>query len=156
MNLQETNSNELYDSISPEVTQELRNHERHATIGAGARLVAHGDAPKDLIIVNAGCVEISVSSGDRTIPLVKAGSGKVIGLRSIVGDVSSEVDVKTLGECEVTLIPRDQFLEVLNRHPEIYLTIARILSTDLKAAEYRLRDLRSTNGKEGQRSLLPV
>lgn len=147
MNLPETSSNELYDSLLPEIRQELRNHERNATVQAGTKLIAQGDAPKELIIVNAGSVEISVTSGNRTIPLATAGTGKVIGLRSIIDDVSSEVEVKTLEECSVTYIPKDRFQEVLNRHLEIFLAIAKILSTDLKAAEYRLRDLRCTSGK---------
>lgn len=152
MNLPQTSPNELYDSLSAEIAQELSSRERRITIDPGTKLVSYGETLKDLIIVNTGNVEISVSSGDQIISLTTAGPGKVLGLRSIISGTSAEVDASALEECSISRISKEAFLEVLKGHPEMYLPIARILSSDLRAAEYRLCDLRG--GKERQRTVL--
>jgi CRP-like cAMP-binding protein len=39
------------------------------------------------------------------------------------------------------LIPKQEFLEILRQHPEIYLSIAKVLSDELKMAEHHRRGL---------------
>ncbi len=97
-----------------------------------------------MIIVDKGSVEISIPAGGHTISLAVAGKGKVCGLRSIVGGVLPEIDVTTLEQCEVTLIPAGIFTGMVERHPEMYFAIAKVLSGDLKAAETILREIPST------------
>lgn len=144
------NSNELYESLAADVTQELRKREKAITVGSGKKLIGLGDARSDLIIVNAGSVTISIAAGRRMISMGVAGSGKVLGLRPIISGMPSEIEASTLEECAISLIPQQQFLEVLKQHPEIYIAIARILSADLKAAERVLRDLRRLPRREKQ------
>lgn len=147
-------SNELYESLAADVTEELKRHEKTITIGSGKKLIGLGDAPVHLIIVNAGSAAISIADGRRMISLGVAGSGKVLGLRSIIGGMPSEIEASTLEECAISLIPQQQFLEILRQHPESYIAIARILSADLKAAEHILRDLRQPPRREKQRTPL--
>jgi CRP-like cAMP-binding protein len=127
VNLQQTSSNELYELLSPDIAQELRKHEKYTTVRPGTKLVGHGDLPKDLIIVNTGSVEISLAAGSQMISIAVAGSGKVLGLRPVISGASSEIEATTLEECSVSFVPKQQFLEVLKQHPEIYIAIARIL-----------------------------
>lgn len=149
---QQPTSNELYESLAADVTQELRRHEKTMTVGSGKKLIGLGDAPIHLIIVNAGSVTISIAAGRRMISMGVVGSGKVLGLRPIISGMPSEIEAMTLVECAISLIPQQQFLEVLKQHPEIYIAIARILSADLKAAEHVLRDLRQLPRREKQRT----
>lgn len=151
---QQPTSNELYESLAADVTQELRRHEKTITVDSGEKLIGLGDAPIHLIIVNAGSVTISIADGRRKISLGVAGSGKVLGLRSIISGMPSEIEASTLEECAVSLIPQQQFLKVLKQHPESYIAIARILSADLKAAEHLLRDLRQPPRREKLRTTL--
>jgi len=113
------------------------------TAPIGSRLVTQGIRPEHLIIVDYGLVEISISAGSQSISLSVAGQGKVLGLRSIVGGVLPEIDVTTLEQCEITLIPDVAFAGVVKEHAEIYFAIAKVLSGDLKRAEVILRDIPS-------------
>jgi CRP-like cAMP-binding protein len=42
--------------------------------------------------------------------------------------------------CNITILPRDVFLGLLKKHPEIYLAVATVLSADLQMANGILRD----------------
>lgn len=128
-------SNELYDPLSPEIRAKLAAHEQSSTIPVGQRLISHGESPQHLTIVNSGSVEIALPTKRRTVPVAVAGKGKVFGLRTLVSGNPSEVDVTALEECQLTLIPAAYFLEVLKQHPQMYLAIAQVLSTDLRMAE---------------------
>jgi len=136
-------ANELYQSLSAEVLQELRKYEKKMTVPAGAKLITQGIRPEHLIVVDQGSVEISIPAGGQAIFLAVAGQGKVCGLRSIVGGVLPETDVTTLEPCEITLIPDVPFNAVLKQHPEMYFAIAKVLSGDLKTAETILREIPS-------------
>jgi CRP-like cAMP-binding protein len=141
--------NELYQSLAPNIREELRKHEQEVTAPPGTKLISQGIAPEHLIIISKGSVEISVPAGSRAIFLAVAGEGKVLGLRGIVSDVLPEIDVTTLENCRIILIPREKFLEVLKAHPEIYFAVSKVLSGDLQTAERLLREKpRVVNGNQ--------
>ncbi len=137
-------SNELYQSLPAEIRQELRKYETKVTVPPGVKLVTQGICPENLIIVDQGSVEISVPAGVRAIFVAVAGRGKVYGLRCIVGGVMPEIDVTTLEQCEITLIPGSAFVGILQEHQEMYFAIARVLSSDLKTAQTLLREIPSS------------
>ena len=147
--LQES-SNELYESFSEEICEELGRHGKKATIRPGTRLIEQGTNPAYLIILDKGSVEISVPAGGQSISLEVSGRGKVCGLRSIVSGVLAETDVTAVEECEVTLIPAGLFVDMLKQHPEMYFAIAKVLSADLKTAEKILREMPSTRRRSTQ------
>ena len=136
-------ANELYQALPAEVLQKLRKCETKMTVPPGARLITKGVRPEHLIMVGKGSVEVSIPTDGRAISLAVAGQGKVCGLRSIVGRVLPEIDVTTLEQCEITLVPDAAFIAVLKQHPEMYFAIAKVLSGDLKTAQTLLREISS-------------
>ncbi|HEV2991079.1 MAG TPA: cyclic nucleotide-binding domain-containing protein [Candidatus Angelobacter sp.] len=132
-------SNELYDRLSPDIRAKLSAHEQTSTVPAGERLISHRECPRHLMIVNSGSVEISLPTGKRIVPVAVAAKGKVFGLRTLVSGSPAEIDVTALEECELTLLPISDVLEVLKQHPQMFLAIAQVLSADLKMVEAVLR-----------------
>jgi len=131
--------NELYANLSAQVQQQLTNQERSASVAQGSKLIEHGVSPNQLIILNSGLAEITVPVGDKPVSLGTVGSGKVLGLRSIMCGEVPEIDVTCLEECDVTLVPSDMFLEILRRNPEMYFAVVKVLSADLKEVQSFLR-----------------
>jgi CRP-like cAMP-binding protein len=127
-------SNELYRPLSEQIRQRLERNSLRKTVPAGSRLICHGVAPAHLVIINTGSSEISVPTLGKPRSLGVVGSGKVLGLHSVVSGLLPDVDVVCLQECLVTLIPRQEFIGALEQYPEIYLAVARVLSSDLKMA----------------------
>src|SRR5215467_6019861 len=106
-----TNTNELYANLPSEVQQELAQHQRTATVAKGSKLVRYGMPPEELIILNSGSAQVTVPVGRRQISLGIAGPGRVLGLRSIICGEVPETDVTCLEQCDITLLPKETFLE---------------------------------------------
>jgi CRP-like cAMP-binding protein len=132
-------TNELYSSLSPDVRQELGKIAQSATVAQGSKLVRHGVRPEQLIILDSGKVEITVPAEGKTLALGTAGPGKVFALRAIVAGEASEVEVIALERCSLTVLPAEEFLNVLRHNPEMYMAVVKVLSGDLQKADSFLR-----------------
>jgi len=132
-------SNELYDLLAPELRLELAGYEEVKTVPAASRLMTCGRIPTHLIILGAGSVEVSLQTANGMLSTVVNGGGKVFGLREALSGTASEADIVAQNECRVTLIPQGRFTAMLERHPEIYAALARLLSADLRMAQDLLR-----------------
>lgn len=132
-------TNELSSGLSPDLQQELSKLARAKTVEQGAKLVRHGARPEQLIILNSGKVEITVPVEGKTLALGTAGPGKVFALRAIVAGEVAEVEVTALEKCSLTVLPAEEFLNVLRRNPEMYLAVVKVLSGDLRKADNFLR-----------------
>ena len=126
--------NELYKPLSEQIRQRLERNALRKTVRAGSRLICHGVAPAHLVIINTGSSEILVPTLGKPKSLAVVGSGKVLGLHSVVSGLLPDVDVVCLEECLITLIPREEFMEALEQYPQTYLAVAKVLSSDLKMA----------------------
>jgi CRP-like cAMP-binding protein len=133
------NTNELYSMLSPELCQELRKHEHSMKAPLGTTLIQHGVFPKGLVILDSGKVRISVPSARRSTSVDNGEPGKVYGMRAAISGELPEIDVTCLEDCQVTFLPRDVFIDVLQTHPEIYFAVAKVLSADLEIANRILR-----------------
>jgi CRP/FNR family transcriptional regulator, cyclic AMP receptor protein len=131
--------NELYAGLSDELRQELAVHEQAATVPAGTPLLQCGIYPEQLIILHSGSVETSVLVAGKPLSLGVAGAGRVFGLQSILAETPNDTCVTCLERCEVILVPRKAFLDALQRNPQMYLAVAKLLSADLQNAHGFLR-----------------
>jgi CRP-like cAMP-binding protein len=132
-------ANELYASLPAELRAELETSECSVTVPAGTNLIKRGVPPDQLVIVNSGKVEITLDCVRESLSLDCAVAGKVFGMRAVVSGELPEVDVTCQENCNVTLIPRDTFLETVRQHPEMYFAIAKVLSHDLVMAHRFLK-----------------
>jgi CRP-like cAMP-binding protein len=132
-------TNELCASLSADIRQELSKFAQAITVEPGSKLLRHGTRPDKLIILNSGKVEVTVPVEGKTLALGTAGPGKVFGLRAIVAGETSEIEVTALEKCSLTVLPADEFLNVLHRNPEMYMAVVKVLSGDLRNADSFLR-----------------
>ena len=135
-----TMTNELYENLSAAVQQQLTNQGRSATVSRGSKLIQYRVSPNQLIILNSGLAEITVPVAGKPVSVATVGPGKVLGLRSIMCGEVPEIDVTCLEECDITLLSRDAFLEILHRNPEVYFAVVKVLSADLKTVQSFLRE----------------
>lgn len=140
--------NDLYASLSGEVIEELAKHQHCLTVPAGTRLAECGTAADQLIILNSGTARAYVLVGGRKISLGIGGPGTVFGLPSLLAGEPLDRGLICLEQCEVTVLPKKAFLEVLNRNPQMYFAVVKVLSADLAGADRIIRRYaRSENGK---------
>jgi CRP-like cAMP-binding protein len=147
--------NDLYAGLSEEVRSELAGQVETATLPRGAKLVQPGIAPDHLIILDSGTVETSVEVRGKNLSLGVFGPGHVFALHSIVSHELPHTTVTCLEDCEVSMLPSHVFLELLERHPQVYVVVAKVLSADLAKADHLLRDrARSRKIRPGRRALM--
>ena len=140
----EHHTNDLYASLSAEMRQKLERCEETKRRGPGTRLISHSIPPAYLFIINSGSVEVSLPSLAKHITVAVAGSGKVFGLHALVSGELPKLDVTSLENCLVTLIPKEKFTDILQKNPQIYVAIAKVLSQDLRMADELLRRIPRT------------
>jgi CRP-like cAMP-binding protein len=134
---------DLYAWLPQEVRDQLAAVEEHKSVPAGTRLIDHNVVPSHLVVLNSGNVEISLQAQGQSVPLAVAGPGSAFDLRALVCGVMPCVDVVCRSACQVALVPREEFTRVLGSHPQAYFAVAKVLSSDLKAANDALRRLLS-------------
>lgn len=74
-------------------------------------------------------------------PLRVAGSGQILGLSAVLMRRPHDCSAITRVPCEVGFIPRDEFLRVLEEHPEVWFSVLRLLSNDVNAVYDDMRAL---------------
>jgi len=142
--------NQLYAQLSEQACQELAKHEQRLTVSGGTSLVRYGVPMNHLVILDSGSAEIYVPSAGKALSLGIAGPGRVLGLQSVLSGEAPPTSAICRELCDVTLVPREVFLGVLRRHPQIYFSIARILSSELSTADHAIRTHRcSPKAKAG-------
>lgn len=137
------NQNDLRLWLPLEVRDQMAALEEQKIVPAGTRLVDPGGVPTHLMILNSGTVEVSLPDKTRTISLGIAGSGSVFDLRSLVSGTAPCIQVVCREECRLTMVPREDFMRLLQQNPRSYFAVAKVLSSDLKAALDTLRRMLS-------------
>jgi CRP-like cAMP-binding protein len=130
----------LYATLRTELRHELAQHEQLMTVPEGAVLIDHNILPDYLVILNSGTVRVSVPSPKRAASMTMGQEGKVFGMRAAISGELPEIDVTCLEPCNITILPRDVFLNLLKSHSEIYFAVAKVLSADLQIADRILRN----------------
>jgi CRP-like cAMP-binding protein len=147
----EAAANELYAMLSPELRVELAKYERTVTVPGSTQLIRRGMVQDQLVIVNSGRVEITLTDMHESISLPSTQGGKVFGMRAVVCGELPEVNVTSQENCRITLISRDAFLTTVRDHPQMYFAIAKVLSDELVMAQ---RFLKTSLGRSVRRKTI--
>lgn len=109
---------------------------------AGTTLFVEGEQPRGVYVIHSGEVEMVFSSrnGVRK-PLRVAGRGEVLGLGDAVSNREHDCTATTRTTVRVGFIPLSDLSRMLDQMPELWLSIARMLSTDLNACWASMRSI---------------
>jgi len=148
--------NELYAGLTEAARQELASHGISAIAARGTHLVERGAAPAGVVILNAGTAETTVLVAGKEVSLGVDRPGKVFALHPIMSGSKPEVMVTCLEECRVTIVPKTVFLEILERYPEMYFAVGKVLSADLASADRVIRECARGHQPNSGSSARPV
>jgi CRP/FNR family transcriptional regulator, cyclic AMP receptor protein len=101
----------------------------------GAVLFMEGETPRGLYVLCIGHVKLTVNSPDgHSLTLRNVEPGEVIGLSSVVGNHPYEATAETLAPCQVSFIPRLEFLRFLRSNADVSIRVAKHLSMEVHQA----------------------
>ena len=126
----------------PAVDEHLASLEHIQRWPAGKTLFVEGEQPRGVYVIHSGEVEMVFSSrsGVRK-PLRVAGRGDVVGLGDAVSNRERDCTATTRTTARIGFIPLSDLWRMLDQMPELWLSIARMLSSDVNACWASMRSI---------------
>lgn len=135
----------------PDLLRALDEVSHKMTLPGGAILFVEGQAARGIFIVCSGRVNLSTTSREGKILILKsAEEGQVLGLSATVSRSRYETTAEAATPCQVTFIDRKHFLKFMLDHSEVGLHTAQCLSRDYQSAYRDIHDLILTRTSAGK------
>jgi CRP/FNR family transcriptional regulator, cyclic AMP receptor protein len=143
--------NGFFCKLSGPLLQALDEVTHKSTLPAGAVLFVEGQSPRGMFVVCSGRVNLSTSSKEGKLLLLKtAEAGEAIGLSATISGLGYEVTAETATACQVSFIDRAHVLELIQNYTEFSLQSARSLSRGFHEAYRDIRDLMLSKTSAGK------
>ena len=131
--------------------QALNQASHKSILPAGAILFVEGQSPRGMFILCAGRVNLSTTSREGKILILKtAEAGEALGLSATVSGMGYESTAVTATPCQLNYVDRKNFLELLETHSEVGKHAAQSLSRDYQSAYRDIHDLVLTRSSAGK------
>ena len=141
----------FFCGFSASALQSLNEVSHYSLLPAGAILFVEGQSPRGMFILCSGKVNLSTSSREGKILMLKtASAGEALGLSASISGVGYEVTAETSTPCQVDFVERQDFLDLMESRSEVGVHTAQCLSRDFHSAYRDIHDLvltRSSSGK---------
>jgi CRP/FNR family cyclic AMP-dependent transcriptional regulator len=122
-------------SLSDEDADALRTAGVRRTYGGHVTLVHQDDEAGPVVVLLGGRAKIAVTEGGREAIFGVVGPGELIGELAAIEGSPRSTTVTTLEPVDALVIPRTDFLGLLNRRPRIALAILRVVARRLRYAD---------------------
>src|SRR5215470_16942269 len=120
----------FFCQLSPAALRDFNSARTTSTYPGGSILYIEKQDPRGVFVLCAGEVKLSISSSaGKTLILRIAQPGEILGLMAVLGNTPYEVTAETLHSCQVAFIRRDDFMNLLSKHPEMHQSVIRQLTT---------------------------
>jgi CRP/FNR family transcriptional regulator, cyclic AMP receptor protein len=130
----------FFCQLKPAVLKDFNAVRSTATYPAGAVLYLEQQDPRGVFVLCVGQVKLSISSSaGKTLILRIAKPGEILGLMAVLANTPYEVTAETLHPCQIGYIRREDFLQLLAKHPEMHEGVVRQLTTLYSGACDQLR-----------------
>ena len=132
----------FFCNLSPSATKDLGAVRSTAVYPAGAILFLENQDPHGVFLLCAGKVKLSINSSEgKTLITRLVDPGEILGLTAVFSGTPYEVTAETMHPSLVAFIRREDFLRLMNKHPEIYQAAIRQLSLLYRGACEQLRTI---------------
>ncbi|WP_172830085.1 Crp/Fnr family transcriptional regulator [Halopseudomonas salegens] len=139
--------NRWFSELPASVISDIRAQVRHRHLGDGECVYAKGDLPDGLYGVVSGAARISnIGLDGREAVLAILSPGSWFGEISLIDGLPRSHDTHASGPTELLFLSRQNFQQLLDRHPELYPLFMRLLC----------RRLRVTFAVQEDSALLPL
>ena len=141
----------FFCGFSPATMQSLTEVSHKSVVPAGAILFVEGQAPRGMFILCSGRVNLSTTSREGKILILKtAEAGEALGLSAAISGMGYESTAETDTPCQLNFVDRKHLLELMESHSEVGMHTAQCLSRDFQAAYRDIHDLVLTRSSAGK------
>jgi len=144
-------SPEHFCAVSAPALHSLDAISHKSTLPAGAILFVEGQPPRGLFIICSGRVNLSTTSREGKILILKSvQAGETAGLSATVSGMPYEVTAETATPCQLGFVERKHFRELMESHSEVGVHTAQTLSREYQSAYRDIHDLVLTRSSAGK------
>ncbi len=128
--------------LSQDATEELDQVKHVSFYPAGAVIFIEGQEARGVYVVCQGRAKLTSTNADgKSLILGIAETGTMVGMNACISGSAYEATLETLHPAQLAFIRRDDFLRLLNHHPEACLQAAQHLARDCHSAYQVIRSL---------------
>ena len=132
----------LFGAIAPELLERLSGYATTRGVDRGDTIFAKGDPGNSLYAVCAGTVKISVPSADGKDAVFNlVGEGEIFGEIALLDGQPRTADATAQTDCELMVIERRDFLDLVRSQPEIALKLMEVLCARLRHTSEQVEDV---------------
>lgn len=131
----------LFSCLGDKETDAMLAHAHTTLYEAGDEIFAKGDPGNSMMAVLKGRVQISAPSPDgRQMVLTIMHEGEVFGEIALIDGKERTADATALTDCELLVVPRHPFLELMERRPELAVGLLVVLCERLRRTNEQVED----------------
>jgi CRP-like cAMP-binding protein len=131
----ETHNSLVADTLAP--------YESIEAFAPGKMLFQEGTQPDGVYFLHSGAVDLCFSSprSGESKSLLVADAGQILGLTCVVSGRPHDCSATTRTSCITGFIEKHRFLRLLDDHPALWLTVLRMISSNISACWDCMRSL---------------
>jgi CRP/FNR family transcriptional regulator, cyclic AMP receptor protein len=122
-------------SLSDEDADGLRAAGVRRSYGANVTVLHQADEAGSVVVLLSGLAKIAVTGAGREAIFGVVGPGELVGELAAIEDSPRSTAVTTLEPVDALVVPRAEFLALLDRRPRIALVILRMVAPRLRYAD---------------------
>jgi len=132
----------LFGVIAAELLERLSSYATTRAVYRGDTIFDKGDPGNSLYAVCAGTVKISVPSADGKDAVFNlVGEGEIFGEIALLDGRPRTADATAMTDCELMVIERRDFLDLVRSQPEIALKLMEVLCARLRHTSEQVEDV---------------
>jgi CRP/FNR family transcriptional regulator len=119
----------------------LENQSDPVACGVGRALYNQGEFPKGVFILQQGEAALVMNSpSGRTVMCLRAGPGSLLGLPGVIAGEPYTLTALVKGGSQVRFISRENFEQVIQAEPELYISVLTVLAAEVRTARLAIAE----------------
>ena len=115
----------------------------------GQAIFYEGNHANGLYCIYDGKVKLSKLGEEGKEQIVRfAKTSDILGYRSLLSDEPYHATATAMEDSHICLIPKDRFMQLMEKDPKLSLSVVQLLSKDLRGAEQLMIDIAQKSVKE--------
>lgn len=131
---------DVFVGLPNDILDIIRSYMDERVCPAGTILFTEGQTAEEVFFVRQGTVQITKSQDGKSEVLARRGRGEVIGEMALIDASSRFASAICEDDCDLLILSRSRFFELLPQHPSIAERIMRIMSQRVREADVKRLD----------------
>lgn len=132
----------IFTDLKDDILEKIYSRMQKKVYKKGNMILMEEDLGDTLFILNKGSVKITrISEEGREVILSILGEGDFFGEMSILDGESRSANVVALEDSEVFILRRGDFLDLIEKHPQIAIILLQELASRLRKSDQQIESL---------------